>query len=109
MITITDNVLSTYQVFGKRLRINFDQKIIEVPDGVQGVRQAYQYTTAEASIASDRATLIDCVIRSKYAISGEFAAINNASTDPQEYADYQAFRAQAKQLADGWLNPQPLI
>lgn len=103
MITISDNPLPTYQEFGERLRINFDEVQVEVPVIDSEPRIAYQYTTAEALCASDRSTLIDAIIRSKYSVSGEFAAINNASADPEEYAEYQAFRTQAKQLADGWL------
>lgn len=103
MITISDNPLPTYQEFGERLRINFDEIQVEVPVIDGEPRIAYQYTTAEALCASDRSTLIDAIIRSKYSVSGEFAAINNASADPEEYAEYQAFRTQAKQLADGWL------
>lgn len=102
MITISDNTLPTYQEFGERLRINFDETTIEVSDGLDGKRQAYQYTTAEALCASDRSQLIEAIIRSKYSVSDEFAAINNAGDKPAEYATYQAFRMQAKQLADNW-------
>lgn len=34
----------------------------------------------------------------------EVALIHNKDTDPQAYAEYQAFRTQAKALADGWVN-----
>lgn len=104
MITQTDNKLPTYETFGEKLRVNFDEQEIIVKDIDGNERVAYQYTTAVSSVASNRSQLISDIIGSKYTISGEFAAINNAQSDPEEYAEYQAFRAQSKQLADGWLS-----
>lgn len=110
MITQTDNKLPTYQTFGEKLHINFDEKevVVKSMDGKE--RTAYEYTTAVSLATADRGTLISDIIGSKYTSGGEFAAINNAESDPQEYADYQAFRTLAKQLADSWLaqNNQPV-
>lgn len=103
MITQSDNQLPTYQTFGEKLHINFDEQQIVVRDMEGNERFAYQYTTSATLCAATRGQLISDIIRSKYTIDEEFAAINNAQTDPQEYNDYQTFRAQAKQLADGWL------
>jgi hypothetical protein len=104
MITQADNKLPTYETFGEKLRVNFDEQEIIVKDMDGNEKVVYQYTTAESSIASNRSQLISDIIGSKYTIGGEFAAINNAESDPQEYSEYQAFRAQAKHLADEWLN-----
>ena len=104
MITQADNTLPTYQSFGEKLHINFDEQQIFIKDIEGTERAAYQYTTAVSLCAASRGDLINDIIKSKYTTAGEFAAINNAQNDPQEYAEYQAFRAQAKQLADGWLH-----
>lgn len=103
MITQSDNTLPTYQQFGERLRINFDEEQIEMQSMDDEPRTAYQYTTAESLCAATRAQLISDIIASKYTIVDEIATINNAERKPDEYAEYQAFRAQAKQLADDWL------
>ena len=104
MITQTDNDLPTYQEFGEMLHINFDKQQIVVKDINGKEHIAYQYTTAVSLCAAKRSDLINDIIKSKYTNAGEFAAINNRDTDPDEYAEYQAFRALAKQLADDWLN-----
>lgn len=104
MITQADQPLPTYQEFGEKLRVNFDEQQITIKDMDGNERIAYQYTTAESMCAANRNQLISDIIGSKYTISGEFAAINNAQSKPSEYALYQDFRAQAKQLADGWIS-----
>jgi len=104
MITQTDDKLPAYQTFGERLHINFDEQevIVKSTDGTE--RLAYQYTTAVTLAAADRGALINDIIRSRYDIAAEFALINNAQDRPERYAEYQLFRTQAKQLADGWLD-----
>lgn len=102
MITQSDSPLPTYQTFGEKLRVNFDEQQVIIKDMEGNERVVYQYTTAESLCASSRNQLISDIINSKYTIGGEFAAINNAQTYPQEYSEYQNFRAQAKQLADSW-------
>jgi len=67
------------------------------------------YTVWEANEAlclktDNRSALIQKIIGSVYSVADEIATINNAETKPEEYAEYQAFRVQAKALADGWLN-----
>jgi hypothetical protein len=104
MITQTDNKLPTYQEFGEKLHINFDEQEIIVKNMDDTERVAYEYTTAVSLTTASRAQLISDIINSKYSVGAEFAAINNAVDNPEEYATYQAFRAQAKQLADGWIS-----
>ena len=103
MITQADNTLPTYQSFGEKLHINFDEQQIFIKDIESTERTAYQYTTAVSLCAASRDQLISDIISSKYTIGAEFAAINNKDERPESYAAYQAFRMQAKQLADGWL------
>lgn len=51
----------------------------------------------------DIITVVASVIGAEYSAGREFAAINNREDDPESYAAYQAFRQQAKALADNWL------
>lgn len=103
MITQADNKLPTYQEFGEKLHVNFDEREITVNNMDGTERIAYEYTTAVSLTTASRAQLISDIIYSRYSVGAEFAAINNAQTDTEEYATYQAFRVQAKQLADGWV------
>ena len=43
------------------------------------------------------------IIASQYTTGGELATINNKDIDPTSYAEYQAFRQTAKDLADEYL------
>ncbi|MDX1408411.1 MAG: hypothetical protein R3330_09765, partial [Saprospiraceae bacterium] len=61
------------------------------------------YWTAEEAlcrVSDTRNVLIEKIMASQYTTGAELAAINNGGED---YEVYQAFRAQAKALADGWL------
>ena len=96
--------LQTYEVSGQELRIhwNVEQKTKEIMDG-----EAVIYWEANEALCDrldDRATLISKIIGSVYTLTDEIATINNKDSKPEEYAEYQAFRTQAKALADGWLN-----
>jgi len=103
MITCTDKKLPTYQIFGERLHINFDEKEVTVQNFDGHERIAYEYVTSVSTTHSDRSALINDIIRSQYNIADEFALINNAQEKPEQYAKYQAFRVQAKALADNWI------
>ncbi len=49
----------------------------------------------------DRDIIVRAIIRDKYkCIDDEIAIINNAENNPDEYTEYQAYRALAKQVAD---------
>jgi hypothetical protein len=95
--------LQVYDVSGSELRIRWDieQKTKEDIDG--GSVVYWQASEALCNKLDDRSTLIQKIINSVYSVADEIATINNKEAKPQEYADYQTFRVQAKALADGWI------
>lgn len=95
--------LPTYQVSGQELRIHWDAKET-ASEGIKGSQ--WEQNEVLCGVADSRGQIISAIIRSVYSIDAEFAAINNAEFDPPEYARFQAFRAQARQLADGWIRSQ---
>lgn len=103
MITQADNTLPTYQSFGEKLHINFNEQQITINTLEGSEKTSYQYTTAVSLCAANRDKLISDIINSKYSTGAEFAVINNKDEKPEAYAEYQSFRTVAKQLADGWL------
>ena len=89
-----------YEVSGKELRIHWD--ITEVTrEDPEGKPETF-WTAQEAlcRVSDVRNVLIEKIMASQYTTGAELAAINNGGED---YEAYQAFRAQAKALADGWL------
>lgn len=101
MKTYSAEQLPTYQVSGQELRIHWDAK--EVPSSGDEPATQWEQNEALCGVADSRGQIISAIIRSVYSVDAEFAAINNAEDDPAEYAAFQAFRTQAKLLADGWL------
>lgn len=95
--------LPAYQVSGQELRIHWDAQEITA-DGMDGPVTYWEQSEALCGVADSRGQIISAIIRSVYSIDDELATINNQANKPDEYAAYQAFRAQAKQLADGWIN-----
>jgi hypothetical protein len=95
--------LQVYDVSGSELRIRWDieQKTKEDIDG--GSVVYWQANETLCNKLDDRSTLIQKIIGSVYSVADEIATINNKDAKPQEYADYQTFRVQAKALADGWI------
>jgi hypothetical protein len=67
-------------------------------------RTQWSANEAVVSVASNRSQIIEAIIGSVFSTGAKLAIINNQSADPVVYAAYQSFRAQAKQLADDWLN-----
>lgn len=103
MKTQTDNILPTYQVLGQVLRINYGEVQETKTDMHGNPHTSYVYITAISEPAATRSMLIDSIIQSRYSSADEVAIINNQTSNPVEYADYQFFRVQAKELADCWL------
>lgn len=103
MKTQSNDKINAYDVSGMELRIhwNIEQKTREEMNG--GVTTYWEADEALCGRFDDRSTLIEKVIATEYSTGRELAAINNQATDPEAYAAYQAFRVQAKALADGWL------
>ena len=101
MKTYSAEQLPTYQVSGQELRIHWDAKEVPAPSMDEPATQ-WEQNEALCGVADSRGQIISAIIRSVYSVDAEFAAINNAEDDPAEYAAFQAFRAEAKRLADGW-------
>lgn len=90
----------TYQVSGSELRIHWNVKQIPVKDS-----EDFQWEANEAlcNTYDNRSQLIEKIIGSVMDTGTEIATINNKEEKAEAYTEYQAFRTQAKQLADGWL------
>jgi len=93
----------TYEASGQELRIHWDVEQI-TKEGIDGQPET-QWVANEAlcGTADDRGMLISKIIGSVYSTADEIATINNKDEKPEQYAEYQTFRTQAKALADGWL------
>ena len=92
--------LQTYQVMGRKLRINFNHQVETVTTD-DSEEQVHVYTTACVDKLADRDTIIEAVMQTKYPTYGaELAAIQNGGANA---TDHQEMRALAKQLADGWI------
>lgn len=100
-ITQSPIELQTYQVMGRKLRINFNHKVETVTTD-DSEEQIHVYTTACVDRLADRDTIIEAIMQTRYPTYGaELAAIQNGGTDA---TDHQEIRTLAKQLADGWIN-----
>lgn len=103
MKTYSDDQPESYAVSGHELRVHWNIQQVTAPSMDDEPRMHWEANEALCSIFDDRGALISKIIRSVYSVDDEIATINNQSTKPDEYAAYQAFRAEAKALADGWL------
>lgn len=91
--------LPTYQKFGTKIRVNFDeQKLTETDE--DGTETAFfKYRFVDFQLTASRDQRIEAIIANKYPTYGsEIAAINNGGT---EYDNYLEHRTLAKQLANG--------
>jgi hypothetical protein len=95
--------IQPYEVSGYEVRIhwNIEQKTRQ---DMQGEVVYWEAEEVLCYVSDSRSVIIEKIIGSVYTTGAEIAIINNQASDPVAYADYQAFRAQAKQLADGWIN-----
>lgn len=103
MKVYSDAQLPVYQVIGQTLRVHwgFAEETKEQPDGSEIVQHVcYEAICNKSDI---RNTIIEKIMASEYSTGAELAAINNGG---QDYEAYQAFRLQAKSLADGWIAQQ---
>ena len=99
MKTQSNVQLDTYQVMGRKLRINFNEQIVELADDEGEVFQAYSYDTACCDKLASRDKIIEAIMATKYPTFGsEIAAIKN------EEVAHEELRVLAKNLADGWLS-----
>lgn len=94
-----------YAVSGQELRIHWNIKEVVAP-GMDEPQTQWEADEALCFVYDTRAQIIEKIIGSAMDTGAEIAKINNKETNPEEYAAYQAFRAEAKALADGWLNKE---
>lgn len=99
-----DTEPSAYEASGDELRIRWNIEEVAAPSMGDEPRTQWSANEAVCSTFDNRSAVISGIIRAEYSVDAEFATINNQSGKPEEYASYQAFRTQAKALADGWFN-----
>jgi len=93
--------LPVYQVSGQELRIHWDAQEVSTSGMDDEPRTQWEQNEALCNVSDSYGQLVAKIIGSVYDYNAEFAAINDGG---EKYAAYQAFRAQAKQLANSWLN-----
>lgn len=98
MKTYSDEQLPTYQVSGQLLLIHWDGQQVPAPS-MGEPRMQWEQNEAVCNVSDARRQVISVIIGSVYDYNAEFAAINDGG---EKYVAYQAFRVQAKALADGW-------
>jgi len=88
---------------GKKL-INFDIKEVEVneiKDELEGeTRIGFEYNQVAVNVSATRADIIEAIISVKYSAGAEIALTNDRAEKADEYAEYQAYRVEAKVIAD---------
>jgi hypothetical protein len=90
-----------YAVSGQELRIHWDIQEIQVQN-MNGNQTQWEANEALCNVKDARDVLIEKIIGSVHSAGAEIALINNKDTAPEAYAEYQAFRAKAKELAGGF-------
>jgi len=89
-----------YEVSGQELRIHWDITEVTREDMEGNPETFWQASEALCRVSDVRNVLIEKIMATQYTTGAELAAINNGGED---YETYQAFRVQAKALADGWI------
>jgi predicted Mrr-cat superfamily restriction endonuclease len=93
-----------YVVSGQELRIHWNIQEVPAPSMDDEPRTQWEANEALCHVKDTRDTLIEKIIGSVHTAGAEIALINNKDVNPEAYAQYQAFRAEAKLLADGWIS-----
>lgn len=93
--------LPTYQVSGQDLRINWDAKEVPAPSLDDEPRTQWEQEQALCNVADSYGQLVAKIIGAVYDYNAEFAVINDGG---EKYDAYQAFRLQAKALAQKWID-----
>jgi hypothetical protein len=89
--------LDTYEAQGPYLNVYWDE---EAHDPKEGETEPYwTYELCRAFTRESYGDLVVRLIRHKYSVDDEFAAINEGG---ERYADLLAWRVEAKALAKGW-------
>ena len=99
MKTYSNDKPLVYAVSGQELRIHWGMVEIEKED-----QTIWEANEALCSVFDSRSQIIEKIIGSVHDTGAEIALINNKDARAVDYAEYQAFRVQAKELADGWVN-----
>lgn len=100
MKVFSNTQLPTYQVSGQDLRIHWDAQEVPAPS-IGEPRMQWEQNEALCQVSDNYGQLVAKIIGSVYDYNAEFAAINDGG---EKYTAYQAFRTQAKALAEGWIN-----
>jgi hypothetical protein len=98
MKVFSNTQLPTYEVSGQVLRIHWDAQEVPAPS-FDEPRTQWEQNEALCQVSDSYGQLVAKIIGSVYDYNAEFAAINDGG---EKYATYQAFRVQAKALAEGW-------
>jgi hypothetical protein len=96
MKTYSGEQLPKFQVSGTELRIHWDAKEVESPNGTQ-----WEQEEAVCHVQDPYGTLVAKIIGAVYDHNAEFAAINDGG---EQKDDYMAFRLVAKQLAKDYID-----
>jgi hypothetical protein len=92
--------LNTYEVDGNDLTIYWGEEAHAPQD--DEVEPYWTYEACRANATDSRAALVEKIMATRYPTYGaEIAAMANGGSDAEEH---EAFRAQAKSLADGWVS-----
>jgi hypothetical protein len=92
-------------ILGKK-RIAFDLEEVVVETELGETETFYRYYEAVVPRAASRDEIITAIIRTQYSLNEELSMVNNVGVENpeaehlQEYATFQEFRCEAKQLAD---------
>lgn len=97
MLVNSTDKLPVYQVLGPKLRIHWNYQ--EVP-ATEDMPASWSCEEVCVPKNAGRGEIIAAIIRARYTVNDELAAINNGGDDYQAFLD---FRVEAKALADGWL------
>jgi hypothetical protein len=87
--------MPAYQVSGGEVTIFWDEQTEQREDEI-----VYSYAYCVVSVYDDRAAIIEKIMATQYTTGAEIAALSNGG---ESAAAHEAFRTEAKALADGWL------
>jgi hypothetical protein len=87
--------MPAYEVSGSEVTIFWDEQTEQRED-----KTVYSYAYCVVSVYDDRAAIIEKIMATQYTTGAEIAALSNGG---ESAAAHEAFRTEAKALADGWL------
>lgn len=87
---------------GKYINIYFDEKKIESTNDEGETTIQYEYESVDAPQGADYPTLVSAIVRTRYSSDAVEAIIlndNDTAEHAQQYADLEAWRTHAKEVA----------